>query len=90
LRDVTYQRIQGELQPLGKRVSATAIRATLHRRRLDPAPRPASTTRRAFLRQQAAEIVDCDFSPSTPHRSVRTVDGAGEVFDKPESVTVAA
>jgi hypothetical protein len=46
---------------LGKRVSATAIRATLRRRRLDPAPRPASTTRRAFLRQQATEIVACDF-----------------------------
>jgi hypothetical protein len=36
-------------------------RHTLRRRRLDPAPRPASTTRRAFLRQQAAEIVACDF-----------------------------
>jgi transposase InsO family protein len=56
-----YQRIQGELQCLGIRVSATAIRATLHRRGLDPAPRPASTTWRAFLRQQAAEIVACDF-----------------------------
>jgi transposase InsO family protein len=49
------------LQRLGMRVSATAIRATLHRRGLDPAPRPASTTWRAFLRQQAAEIVACDF-----------------------------
>jgi putative transposase len=55
-----YQRIQGELQRLGVRVSATAIRATLRRRGLDPAPRPASTTWRAFLRQQAAEIVACD------------------------------
>jgi putative transposase len=56
-----YQRIQGELQRLGIRVSATATRATLHRRGLDPAPRPASTTWRAFLRQQAAAIVACDF-----------------------------
>jgi transposase InsO family protein len=56
-----YQRIQGELQRLGIRVSATAIRATLRRRGLDPAPRPASTPWRAFLRQQAAEIVACDF-----------------------------
>ena len=55
------QRIQGELQRLGMRVSATAIRATLRRRELDPAPRPASTTWRAFLRQQAAEIVACNF-----------------------------
>jgi putative transposase len=43
------------------RVSATAIRATLRRHGLDPALRPASTTWRAFLRQQAAEIVGCDF-----------------------------
>jgi hypothetical protein len=56
-----YQRIQRRTPTLGKRVSATAIRATLRRRRLDPAPRPASTTRRAFLRQEAAEIVACDF-----------------------------
>jgi putative transposase len=34
-----YQRIQGELQRLGMRVSATAIRTTLRRHRLGPAPR---------------------------------------------------
>jgi putative transposase len=56
-----YQRIQGELQQLGMRVSATAIRTTLRRHGLDPAPRPATTTWRAFLRQQAAEIIACDF-----------------------------
>jgi putative transposase len=56
-----YQRIQGELLHLGVRVSATAIRATLRRHRLDPAPRRASGTWRAFLRQQAAGIVACDF-----------------------------
>jgi hypothetical protein len=33
-----YQRIKGELQRLGIRVSAAAIRATLRRSRLDPAP----------------------------------------------------
>jgi putative transposase len=43
------------------RVSATAIRTTLRRHRLDPAPRPASTTWRAFLREQAAAILVCDF-----------------------------
>jgi putative transposase len=43
------------------RVSATAIRTTLRRHGLDPAPRPATTTWRAFLRQQAAGIVACDF-----------------------------
>jgi putative transposase len=56
-----YQRIQGELLRLGTHVSATAIRTTLRRNGLDPAPRRASTTWRAFLRQQAAGIVACDF-----------------------------
>jgi putative transposase len=56
-----YQRIKGELLRLGVRVSATAIRTTLRRQGFDPAPRPASTTWTAFLRQQAAGIVACDF-----------------------------
>ncbi|HTE67902.1 MAG TPA: helix-turn-helix domain-containing protein, partial [Actinomycetes bacterium] len=34
-----YQRIQGELRRLGTQVSASAIRATLRRHDLDPAPR---------------------------------------------------
>jgi putative transposase len=56
-----YQRIKGELQQLGVQTSATAIRTTLRRHGLDPAPRRASSTWRAFLRQQAARIVACDF-----------------------------
>jgi putative transposase len=56
-----YQRIQGELRQLGMQVSATAIRTTLRRHGLDPAPRRATTTWQAFLRQQAAGIVACDF-----------------------------
>jgi hypothetical protein len=56
-----YQRIQGELLRGGVQVSASAIRGTLRRYRLDPAPRRTTTTWRAFLRQQAAEIVACDF-----------------------------
>jgi transposase InsO family protein len=56
-----YQRIQGELLRLGVRISATAIRTTLHRHRLDPTPRGTTTTWRSFLRQQAAGIVACDF-----------------------------
>jgi len=55
-----YQRIKGELQRLGIRVSATAIRTTLRRHGLDPAPRRTATTWRAFLRQQAAGMVACD------------------------------
>jgi len=56
-----YQRSKGELQHLGVRVSATAIRATLCRNGLNPAPRRADGTWRAFLRQQAAGMVACDF-----------------------------
>jgi putative transposase len=56
-----YQRIQGELLRLGVQISATAIRTTMHRHGLDPAPRPTTTTWRAFLYQQAAGIVACDF-----------------------------
>jgi putative transposase len=56
-----YQRIKGELLRLGMLVSATAIRTTLRRHGLDPAPRPTATTWRAFLRQQAEGIVACDF-----------------------------
>jgi putative transposase len=56
-----YQRIGGELLCLGVQVSATTIRTTLSRHGLDPAPRRAGTTWRAFLRRQAAGIVACDF-----------------------------
>jgi putative transposase len=56
-----YQRIQGELLHLRVRVSASAIRTTLRRHGLDPVPRPTTTTWHAFLRQQAAGIVACDF-----------------------------
>jgi hypothetical protein len=55
---------RGALHGLGVQVSATTIRMTLRRHGLDPTPRPAATTWRAFLRQQAAGIVACDFSPS--------------------------
>jgi putative transposase len=56
-----YQRIHGELLRLGMRVSATAVRTTLRRHGMDPAPRRMATTWRAFLRQQAAGILACDF-----------------------------
>jgi len=49
-----YQRIKGELQRLGVGVSVTAIRTTLRRHGLDPAPRRARTSWPAFLREQAA------------------------------------
>jgi putative transposase len=56
-----YQRIQGELLHLGVRVSATAIRTTLRRHGLGPAPRRTTIPWRVFLHQQAAGIVACDF-----------------------------
>jgi transposase len=56
-----YQHIKGELLRLGMRISATAIRTMLRRHGLDPAPRRSSPTWSAFLRQQAAGIVACDF-----------------------------
>jgi putative transposase len=56
-----YQRLKGELLRLGVRVLATAIRSTLRRHGLDPAPRRTTTTWRKFLRQQAAGILACDF-----------------------------
>jgi transposase InsO family protein len=56
-----YQRIHGELLRLGIRVSASAIRRLLRRHGFEPAPRRATTTWRAFLRQQAAGIIACDF-----------------------------
>jgi putative transposase len=56
-----YQRIHGELLRLGWRVSASSIRRILRAHGIDPAPRGAQTSWRAFLRQQAAGIVACDF-----------------------------
>ena len=56
-----YKRIQGELQKLGIRVSATAIRKLLARRGLGPAPRRGGSTWRQFLAQQATSMVACDF-----------------------------
>jgi putative transposase len=56
-----YQRIHGELLRISCRVSASSIRRILRAHGLDPAPRRAQTSWRAFLRQQAAGIIACDF-----------------------------
>jgi putative transposase len=56
-----YKRIQGELQKLGIKVSATAIRKLLVRRGLGPALRRGGTTWRQFLAQQASSMMACDF-----------------------------
>ena len=56
-----YQPIRGELLRLGCQVSASSIARVLRANGLQPAPRPASTAWRSFLRRQAAGILACDF-----------------------------
>jgi putative transposase len=56
-----YQRIRGELLKLGHDVSATAVRTTLRRGGVPPAPRRAGLSWRAFLRAQAGAVLECDF-----------------------------
>jgi putative transposase len=55
------QRIRGELLRLGYRVSTSSVARVLRANGLQPAPRPASTTWRSFLRRPAADTVACDF-----------------------------
>jgi hypothetical protein len=52
-----YQRIRGERLKLGHDVSATAIRMTLRRQGLPPAPQRARLTWPVFLRAQAAGLL---------------------------------
>jgi putative transposase len=68
-----YQRVKGELLRLGVQVSATAIRSTLRRHGLDPAPRRTTTTWRTFLREQAARIVACDLLHRRHHLAATAV-----------------
>jgi putative transposase len=52
-----YQRIHGELLTLGHRVSASTIRRVPRTLKIPPAPkRHTDTTRRQFLRTQAAAM----------------------------------
>jgi len=52
-----YRRIRGELLKRGHDVSATAIRTTLRRRGVPPAPRRAALSWPVFLRAQAAGVL---------------------------------
>ena len=54
-------RIRGELLKLGHRVSASAIRRLLRRRRIGPAPERSRLSWSEFLRTQASAIVVTDF-----------------------------
>ena len=56
-----YQRISRELLKLNAHVSASTVRRVLAAARLEPAPRRAGPSWQAFLRQQAASVVACDF-----------------------------
>ena len=56
-----YRRIHGELVGLGLRVAASTVWQVLRRAGLPPAPRRAAETWRAFLAEQAAGLLACDF-----------------------------
>src|SRR6266545_4293604 len=56
-----YRRIRGELLKLGYDASATAIRTTLRRSGVPPAPRRAGLSWRACLRAHARTLLACDF-----------------------------
>jgi putative transposase len=55
------QRIAGELIKLGFRLSPSTVRRLLASAGLKPAPRRAAVSWPAFLRQQAASMLACDF-----------------------------
>lgn len=56
-----HRRIVGELKKLGYSVSETSVRNVLRRQGVAPAPRRSGPTWRAFIRQQAASMIACDF-----------------------------
>jgi putative transposase len=56
-----YQRIAGEINGLGLRVSATTVRKILREAGIGPAGQRAGLSWRAFLRQQAQSMLAVDF-----------------------------
>ena len=56
-----YRRIVGEFKGVGVVVSPTTVRKMLIEAGLPPAPERARLSWRAFLRQQAATTLACDF-----------------------------
>jgi transposase InsO family protein len=56
-----YQRIVGELNGLGLRISATTVRKILHEAGIGPAGRRSGVSWRTFLRAQAKSMLAVDF-----------------------------
>jgi putative transposase len=56
-----YRRIHGELARLEIRLAASTVWAILKQAGIEPAPRRATESWRAFLRAQASGIIACDF-----------------------------
>ena len=56
-----HRRIVGELKKVGFSVSETSVRNLLRAEGIAPAPRRSGPTWRAFIRQQAASMIACDF-----------------------------
>jgi putative transposase len=56
-----HRRIVGELKKLDFSVSETSVRNILRRKGITPAPRRSGPSWRAFIRQQAASMIACDF-----------------------------
>ena len=65
-----YQRIAGELLKLGFRLSPSTVQRLLASAGLEPAPRRGGPSWPVFLRQQAASMLACAFSPSRRSRHV--------------------
>ena len=56
-----YRRIQGELVGLGIKLAASTVWSILKGAGIEPAPRRLEQSWPAFLRAQAASILECDF-----------------------------
>jgi putative transposase len=56
-----YKRIHSEISGLGYTLSPSTVWNILRRHGIEPVPGRARPTRREFLREQAAGIVECDF-----------------------------
>ena len=56
-----YRRIQGEMVKLGLRISHMQVARILRSQGIPTAPRRSQTTWREFVRQQAAQMLACDF-----------------------------